>query len=133
MGTGILFSALLQVGASLTGLFQIYSAYSQRVSDTLAEVTIEAAVESGSEKVRAAPAMALGALTPLGFFAVSHTAWILAYAVFSGVVRLIGYASDHPCGDPVLTFIDNVVWDTGRSVTSSTVGLFRSLTSWWTR
>jgi len=75
----------------------------------------------------AAPAMAFGALTPLGFFAVSAPAWVVAYLALSGIIRVLGYASDHPCGDPILTFVDDVLWDIGRSAGSTIRGVWSRL------
>jgi len=119
------------MGACSAGLVQTYTAYAQAVSEHLAEATKEAAELSGAEKVEAAPAMAFGALTPLGFFAVSAPAWVLAYGVLSGLFRLVGYASDHPCGDPVLTLVDETLWDVGRGVASRVRRITGALRSWW--
>jgi hypothetical protein len=130
-GPGIAISAFIQMGACSAGLIQTYTAYAQTVSDDLAEATTEAAELSGKEKMDAAPAMAFGALTPLGFFAVSTPAWVLAYGAVSGLIRLVGYASDHPCGDPILSFVDETLWDVGRGVTSRIRRITRSLWSWW--
>lgn len=130
-GPGIALSAFIQMGACLAGLIQTYTAYAQTVSNDLAEVTAEVAELSGAEKVAAAPAMAFGALTPLGFFAVSAPAWVLAYGVLSGLIRLVGYAADHPCGDPVLTLADEILWDAARGTLSRVGRLARSLASWW--
>lgn len=130
-GPGIALSAFIQMGACFAGLIQTYTAYAQTVSDDLAEVTAEVAELSGAEKVDAAPAMAFGALTPLGFFAVSAPAWVLAYGVLSGLIRLVGYASDHPCGDPVLTLADEILWDAARGTLFRARRLTGSLASWW--
>lgn len=130
-GPGIALSAFIQLGACLAGLIQTYTAYAQVVSDDLAEVTTEAAELSGAEKVHAAPAMAFGALTPLGFFAVSTSAWILAYGALSGLIRLVGYASDHPCGDPILSFVDEILWDVGRGIASRVQRFTGLFWSWW--
>jgi hypothetical protein len=81
--------------------------------------------------VNAAPAMAFGALTPLGFFAVSQPAWILAYGLIAGLIRVLGYASDHPCGDPVLTFVDDVIWDSTGGIRSRIRGLVVRLRAFW--
>lgn len=131
-GPGIALSAFIQVGACFAGLIETYTAYAQVVSDDLAEVTTEAAELSGAEKIAAAPAMAFGALTPLGFFAVSTPAWFLAYGAVSALIRLVGYASDHPCGDPILTLVDETLWDVGRGVVSRVRRIAGSLWSWWT-
>ena len=130
-GPGIALSAFIQMGACFAGLIQTYTAYAQAVSDDLAEVTAEVAELSGARKLDAAPAMAFGALTPLGFFAVSAPAWVLAYGALSGLFRLVGYASDHPCGDPLLSFIDETLWDTGRGIASRMRKLMGTLGSWW--
>ncbi len=132
-GPGILLSGLLQAGFSLAGLVHTYAAYAQIVSEGLAEAAIEVAAESGDAKVSAAPAMAFGALTPLGFFAVSAPAWVLAYVLLSGLVRVLGYASDHPCGDPILTFVDDVLWDVGRGIGSGVLGLVAWARALWNR
>lgn len=132
-GPGLALSAFIQMAVCSAGLIETYTAYSRVVSDGLAEATAEAAERSGAEKVDAAPAMALGALTPLGFFAVSMPAWVLAYGALSGLFRLVGYASDHPCGDPILTFVDATLWDVGRGITSRVLRIARSMWSWWTR
>ena len=132
-GPGIALSAFIQMAACFAGLVQTYSAYAQTVSDDLAEATAEVAERTGGERVNAAPAMAFGALTPLGFFAVSTPAWVLAYGALSGLFRLVGYASDHPCGDPILTFVDATLWDVGRGITSRVLRIARSMWSWWTR
>jgi hypothetical protein len=111
-GVGILFSGLFQLGVSLGGLVSVYTRFSQDVSDTIAEVTIEAAYQAdGSGRLEAGGAMAMNALTPLGFLAVSRTGAVLAYLVFSSLVRLLGFATDHPCGDPLLTVVDSFTWD----------------------
>jgi len=117
-GPGILLCGLVQAGFSMAGLTQVYTSYAGQVSEELAEATIAITSES-STRVSAAPAMAFGALTPLAFFGVSGLAWVLAYSVFSGLVRVLGYATDHPCGDPLLTFIDDVAWGMARGVGSS--------------
>ena len=130
-GPGILLSGLLQAGLAFAGLVHTYTAYAQIVSDDLAEATVAAADESGDTRVNAAPAMAFGALTPLGFFAVSAPAWVLAYFVLSGLIRVLGYASDHPCGDPILTVVDDVLWDLGRGVRSRVVRLVARLQALW--
>jgi hypothetical protein len=77
--------------------------------------------------------MAFGALTPFGFFAVSAPAWVLAYVLLSGLVRVLGYASDHPCGDPILTFVDDVLWDGGRGIRSRVLGLAAWTRAFWNR
>ncbi len=130
-GPGIALSAFIQMGACLAGLIQTYTAYAQVVSDDLADATTEAAELSGAEKLNAAPAMAFGALTPFGFFAVSTPAWVLAYGALSGLIRLVGYAADHPCGDPILTFVDETLWDVGRGITSRVRRITGALWSWW--
>ncbi len=132
-GPGILLSGLLQAGFSLAGLVHTYTAYAQIVSDDLADATVAAAAERGDTRVNAAPAMAFGALTPFGFFAVSAPAWVLAYVFLSGLVRVLGYASDHPCGDPILTFVDDVLWDAGRGVRSRALGLVAWIQAFWNR
>ena len=131
-GPGIFLSAFIQFGACLAGLMETYTRYAQTVSDSLADATAEVAIESGAQKASAAPAMAFGALTPLGFFAVSTRAWIFAYGALSGLIRLVGYASDHPCGDPILTFADDMLWDAGRGASSSIKRTAVSVRSWWT-
>ncbi len=132
-GVGILLSALFQAGGSLAGLVNTYTAYAQQVSDGLAEATLAAAISGGAERLSAAPAMAFGALTPLGFFAVSAPAWVFAYSLFSGLIRALGYATDHPCGDPILTFADDLVWDAGRGVRSKIRQAISALRSFWNR
>lgn len=132
-GPGILLSGLLQAGFSLAGLVHTYTAYAQIVSDDLADAAIEVATERGDTRVNAAPAMAFGALTPFGFFAVSAPAWVLAYVLLSGLVRVLGYASDHPCGDPILTFVDDLLWDAGRAVGSKVLGLVAWIQALWNR
>ncbi len=103
------------------------------MSDELADITVEAALETEAHSVSAAPAMAFGALTPLGIFAVSNAAWVLAYGALSGLIRLVGYPSDHPCGDPILTFVDNLLWDAGRGISSSVRRSVGAVWSWWKR
>ena len=128
-GPGILLSGLVQSGLSLAGLLHAYTSYAQGVSEQLAEATLKVAVESEATRVSAAPAMAFGALTPLGFFAVSTPAWVVAYVLLSGLIRSLSYAADHPCGDPILTFVDDVIWDVARGIKSrvlSAVGRVRS-------
>ena len=132
-GPGILLSGLLQAGFSLAGLVHTYTAYAQIVSEDLADAAIEVAAERGDTRVNAAPAMAFGALTPFGFFAVSAPAWVLAYVLLSGLVRVLGYASDHPCGDPILTFVDDLLWDGGRAVGSRVLGLAAWIRALWNR
>jgi len=122
-GPGILLSGLLQMGFGIAGLVHVYTSYAQGVSEDLAAATI-AVEEAGSTRVSAAPAMAFGALTPLAFFAVSAPAWVVAYVALSGLIRVLGYASDHPCGDPVLTLVDETLWDIGRGVGSTFRGLW---------
>ena len=121
-GPGILLCALVQTGFSGAGLVNVYTTYAQGVSEGLAEATVEATAE-GATRVSAAPAMAFGALTPLAFFAVSGPSWVLGYFLLSGLIRVFAYASDHPCGDPVLTIIDDLLWDTGRGVGSTARGV----------
>ena len=132
-GPGILLSGLLQAGLGFAGLVHTYTAYAQIVSDDLADATIMVAAESGDTRVNAAPAMAFGSLTPFGFFAVSAPAWVLAYVLLSGLVRVLGYASDHPCGDPILTFLDDVLWDAGRGIKSRVLGLVAWIRALWNR
>jgi hypothetical protein len=122
-GPGILLSGLLQLGFGLAGLVHVYTSYAQGVSEGLAAATI-AAEEAGATRMSATPAMAFGALTPLGFFAVSAPAWVVAYLALSGLFRVIGYASDHPCGDPVLTLMDEALWEMGRGVASHLRGIW---------
>jgi len=131
-GPGILLSGLVQTGLCLAGLVQVYTSYAQGVSEQLADATLTAAAEGGSTRVSAAPAMAFGALTPLGFFAVSAPAWIVAYGVLSGLIRVLGYASDHPWGDPVLTFADDVIWDVMRGAGSRVRGVVARVRGFWT-
>ena len=130
-GPGVLLSGLVQCGIGLAGLVHVYTSYAQGVSEQLAEATLTVAAESGDTRVNAAPAMAFGALTPLGFFAVSAPAWVMAYCLLSGLVRTLGYAADHPCGDPVLTFVDDVLWDVGRSIGSRARRAVTRLWSLW--
>jgi hypothetical protein len=130
-GPGILLSGLVQAGICLAGLVHVYTSYAQGVSEQLAEASLKVAAESGDTRVNAAPAMAFGALTPLGFFAVSQPAWILAYGLIAGLIRVLGYASDHPCGDPVLTFVDDVIWDSTGGIRSSIRGLVVRLRAFW--
>jgi hypothetical protein len=130
-GPGIALSAFIQMAACSAGLLQAYTSYAQLVSDDLAEVTAEVAELSGAEKMTAAPAMAFGALTPFGFFAVSTPAWVLAYGALSGLIRIVGYAADHPCGDPILTFVDETLRDVGRGIKSRVRRITGALRSWW--
>ena len=132
-GPGILLSGLLQVGFSIALLVHTYTGYAQVVSDALADATIAVAAERGDTRVNAAPAMAFGALTPLSFFAVSTSGRVLAYLLLSGVIRVLGYASDHPCGDPVLTFVDDVLWDVGRGARSTLLELVSRARDLWNR
>jgi hypothetical protein len=132
-GAGILLSGFVQVGASLAGLLHVYTAYAQEVSERIASATITAAVRGEAERVSAAPAMAFGALTPFGFFASSLPAWFFAYGLLSGVIRVLGYASEHPCGDPLLTFVDELVWDSGRGILAAVRGVRVRLSSFWNR
>ncbi len=118
-GTGLLLSGLLQIALCGAGLVQSYQSYSKPVSDALASATLEAAVATGDTRASATPAMAFGALTPLAFFAVSVPGRFFAYGVFSGLVRVVGYAADHPGGDPVLTFVDDLGWDAARGFKSA--------------
>jgi len=119
------------MAACSAGLLQTYTSYAQLVSDDLAEVTTEVAERSGAEKMTAAPAMAFGALTPFGFFAVSTPAWVLAYGALSGLIRLVGYAADHPCGDPILTLVDETLRDVGGGIASRIRRMAGSLWAWW--
>lgn len=132
-GPGILLSGLVQAGLSLAGLLHLYTSFAQRISEELADVTIAAVAEGGATKVSAAPAMAFGALTPFGFFAVSVPAWVLAYCLLSGLIRLLGYASDHPCGDPILTFIDEVIWDVVRGIRPRFMRAVAGVRAFWNR
>ena len=118
-GTGILLSSLVQIGICASGLSNAYSVFSHKISEELAETTIEVAKRAEAGSVEAAPAMAFGAITPFAFFAVSVSGRFVAYGVVSGVIRVLGQASGHPCGDPILTFADEIVWDTGRSLGST--------------
>jgi len=118
-GVGLLLSGLLQIGLCGAGLIQSYHAYSEPVSEALANATLEAAVANGEKRVSATPAMAFGALTPLAFFAVSVPGRLFAYGVLSGLIRVIGYAADHPGGDPLLTFVDDLAWDAARGLKSA--------------
>jgi hypothetical protein len=111
----------------------VYTSYAQSVSDQLAAATLQVAAESGATRVSAAPAMAFGALTPLGFLAVSVPGWVLAYGLVSGLIRALGYAADHPCGDPILTFIDDVIWDVARGIKSRVLGVVARVRSFWNR
>jgi len=122
-GPGILLSGLVQSGLGLAGLVHVYTSYAQGVSEQLAAATLRVATESEATRVSAAPAMAFGALTPLGFFFVSAPAWVVAYCLLSGLIRTLGYAADHPCGDPILTFVDDVIWDAGRGLKSRVRGI----------
>jgi hypothetical protein len=117
-GPGMLISGLLQAGLGFAGLVHVYSVYARGVSEDIATATI-AAEEAGAVRVSAAPAVAFGALTPLAFFAVSTPAWVVAYVALSGLIRILAYAADHPCGDPVLTFIDDLLWEIGRGCAST--------------
>jgi hypothetical protein len=130
-GPGILLSGLAQAGFCLAGLLHVYAAYAQGVAEQLATATLTVAGESGSTRVSAAPAMAFGALTPFGFFAVSAPAWVLAYGLLSGLIRALGYAADHPCGDPILTFLDDVLWDVARGIRSRALGVFARARAFW--
>lgn len=130
-GPGILLSGLVQAGICLGGLVHVYTSYAQGISEQLAEATLTVAAESGDTRVNAAPAMAFGALTPLGFFAVSQPAWVLAYGLVASLIRVLGYASDHPCGDPILTFVDDVIWDSTRGIRSRIVELWLRLRAFW--
>ncbi len=130
-GPGILLSGLVQAGLSLAGLVHVYGTYAQGVSDQLAEATLQVAAESAATRVSAAPAMAFGALTPLGFLAVSVPGWVLAYGLVSGLIRAVSYAADHPCGDPILTFVDDVIWDVARGIRSRFLGVLARVRSLW--
>jgi len=132
-GPGILLSGLVQSGLGLAGLVHVYTSYAQTVSEQLAEATLQVATESQATRVSAAPAMAFGALTPLGFFAVSAPAWVVAYGLLSGLIRTLGYAADHPCGDPILTFVDDVVWDVARGIKSRVLGAVARVRAFWNR
>jgi hypothetical protein len=125
-GPGMLLSGLLQTGLGFAGLVHVYTSYAQGVSEGLAEATI-AAEEAGAIRVSAAPAMAFGALTPLAFFAVSAPAWVVAYVALSGLIRVLGYAADHPCGDPLLTVVDDTLWGIGRGVAAMIRGVWTRL------
>jgi hypothetical protein len=110
---GILFSGMIQFAISSMLLVGLYTRFASGVADGVAETTIDAAVpdiEKGG-RVHAGFAMAFGALTPFGFLAVSSTGRVLLYFVLSSVVRLVAYACDHPCGDPALTFVDEILHD----------------------
>ncbi len=132
-GPGILLSGLVQTGLSLAGLVHVYTTYAQGVSDQLAEATLRVATESEATRLSAEPAMAFGALTPLGFFAVSAPAWVVAYCLLSGLIRTLGYAADHPCGDPILTFVDDVIWDVARGIRSKVMGIMARVRAFWNR
>lgn len=130
---GILFSALFQFGLSVAGLVAVYTRYSQNVSDALAEVTVEAALRDDGvdRRMHAGGAMAVNALTPIGFIVLSHTGQALVYLAFSGMVRMLGFATDHPCGDPVLTVIDEFAWDLFYSLKRRAVSAGRMALTWW--
>ena len=132
-GPGILLSGLVQAGLSLAGLVHVYTSYAQGVSDHLAEATLQVVAESGATRVSAAPAMAFGALTPVGFLAVSVPGWVLAYGLVSGLIRALGYAADHPGGDPILTFVDDVIWDGARGIKSKVLWAVASVRAFWSR
>ena len=132
-GPGILLSGLVQAGLSLAGLVHVYTSYAQGVSDQLAEATLQVVAESGATRVSAAPAMAFGALTPVGFLAVSVPGWVLAYGLVSGLIRALGYAADHPCGDPILTFVDDVIWDGARGIKSKVLWAVAGVRAFWSR
>lgn len=117
-GAGIFLSCMVQIGLCLWGLMSSYHVYSERISRAIAENAIEVAKQQEATKVEALPAMVFGAFTPLAFLSVSTSGRFLAYGVVSGVIRVLGYASDHPCGDPVLTLVDGLIWDTGGTVKS---------------
>lgn len=132
-GAGILLSGFVQVGACVAGLLNSYTPFAHNVSEGLATATLTIASRGEAERISAAPAMAFGALTPMGFFASSLPAWFFAYGVLSGLVRVFGYASDHPCGDPLLTLIDEFIWDSGRGVVGALQRVRARVLSFWNR
>ena len=129
IGPGLLLSALLQSGLSLAGLMAAYEPYAKRAGQALADTTIATAVANEVERVEAEPAMALGAFTPLAFLAESTTGRLFAYGLLSGMFRVVGYAGDHACGDPVLTFLDDLVWGIGGSIKATLLGVASRLRS----
>ncbi len=134
-GVGILISGLLQLGIAGGALVSNYSRFASSVSDTVAEVTIEAAESDPTtgRKIQAGHAMALGALTPIGFVMTSKSGRLLLYLVISAIVRLFGYATDHPWGDPLLTFVDDILHDGLNSIGRRGRSGLRAVQSWWRR
>ena len=132
-GSGILISCLLQIALCGTSLYTSISHFSHRLSQEIADTTIEAAMESEATRVEAAPAMAFGALTPFAYLTVSATGRWLTYGLLSGLLRAVAYATGNPCGDPVLTFVDDVAWDLGRWGAKTVRRIVFSFTSFWNR
>ena len=131
-GVGILISGLLQLGIAGGALVSNYSRFASSVSDTVAEVTIDAAEQDPGTggKIQAGHAMALGALTPIGFVMTSKSGRLLLYLVISALVRLLGYATDHPWGDPLLTFVDDIFHDGLRSIGRTGRSALRTVQAW---
>lgn len=132
-GAGILLSGLVQLAAGAAGFMEAYTHFARETSEGVASATLTVAQsgEPGGGRVEAGKAMALGALTPIGFLAVSATGWLFAYVSLSGLVRVLGAASGHPCGDPVLTFLDDLLWESGRSLLSTARDLVERARSAW--
>ena len=132
-GAGVFLSCMLQVSLCLAGFMKSYHVFAEQVGANLADTAIEAAKEEGAAKVEALPAMAVGAFTPLAFLAASSSARWLAYGLLSGIVRLLGYASDHPCGHPVLTLADSFVWETLGALKSTALHFASRMSAFWNR
>jgi len=61
-------------------------------------------------------------LAPFEFFLFTPLGWISVYLFVTGTLRGVAYATDHPRGDPILTFIDHAIHhtvDRGASTLSS--------------
>jgi hypothetical protein len=132
-GVGIFLSCAVQIGLCVMGFMSSYHAYSERNSQAIAESAIEVAKQQEATKVEAMPAMVFGAFTPLAFLSVSSTGRWLAYGVVSGVIRVVGYASDHPCGDPILTLVDSFIYELGSSVKATALHVVGRASSFWNR
>jgi hypothetical protein len=132
-GVGIFLSCAVQIGVCVMGFMSSYHKYAERNSQAIADSAIEVAKSQEATKVEAMPAMVFGAFTPLAFLSVSSTGRWLAYGVVSGVIRVVGYASDHPCGDPVLTLVDGFVWAIGSSFKATAVHVVSRASSFWNR
>jgi hypothetical protein len=132
-GAGIFLSCMVQIGLCVMGFMSSYHAYSERNSQEIAQASIEVATQQEAAKADALPAMVFGAFTPLAYLSVSSTGRWLAYGVISGVIRVVGYASDHPCGDPVLTLVDSFIYEMGSSFKATAVHVAGRVSSFWNR